>query len=64
VSNDYRVLSHFLVGKRTEPLLPSKRSEMHGGRHMISNIVVGVMAVLALAAGIWGWWYERHGSDE
>ena len=31
---------------------------------MINNIAVGVMAVLALAAGIWGWWYERHGGEE
>lgn len=31
---------------------------------MSGDIIVVAMAVCALAAGIWGWWYERHGSDE
>ena len=29
---------------------------------MISNILVGVLGVLAVAAGCWGWWVENGGS--
>ncbi len=31
---------------------------------MSGDIIVIVMGVLAVAAGIWGWWYERHSSEE
>lgn len=31
---------------------------------MSGDIIVIVMGVLAVAAGIWGWWYERHSGDE
>ncbi len=32
---------------------------------MSGDIIVIVMGVLAVVAGIWGWWYERHsGVDE
>jgi hypothetical protein len=31
---------------------------------MSGTIIVIVMGVCAVAAGIWGWWYERHGSDD
>ena len=31
---------------------------------MSGDIIVIVMGVLAVSAGIWGWWYERHcGND-
>lgn len=28
---------------------------------MIENIFIGVLAVIAVAAGVWVWWYERVG---
>lgn len=31
---------------------------------MSGDIIVIVMGVLAVVAGIWGWWYERHNSDD
>lgn len=31
---------------------------------MSGDMIVIVMGVLAVAAGIWGWWYETHGSEE
>jgi len=31
---------------------------------MISNIIVAIMSVIALAAGIFGWWIENGGSSE
>lgn len=31
---------------------------------MSGDIIVIIMGVLAVAAGIWGWWYERHGDNE
>ncbi len=31
---------------------------------MSGDIIVIVMGVLALVAGVWGWWYERHNIDE
>jgi len=31
---------------------------------MSGDIIVIVMAVCAVAAGIWGWWYEKHGGEE
>lgn len=32
---------------------------------MIENIFVGIMFVVAVAAGIWGWWIENgHASTE
>ena len=31
---------------------------------MLGDIIVIVMGVLAVAAGIWGWWYERHGDED
>ena len=31
---------------------------------MSGDIIAIVMGVLAVAAGIWGWWYERHCSSE
>ena len=31
---------------------------------MSGDIIVIVMGVLAVAAGIWGWWYERSGREE
>lgn len=31
---------------------------------MSGDIIVIVMGVLAVAAGIWGWWYERHSADD
>ena len=29
---------------------------------MFSNILVAIMCVIAIAAGIWGWWLENGGS--
>lgn len=29
---------------------------------MISNIIVGIMCVVVIAAGIFGWWWENGGS--
>lgn len=29
---------------------------------MVSNIIVGIMCVIALAAGVFGWWMENGGS--
>lgn len=31
---------------------------------MSGDIIVIVMGVLAVVAGIWGWWYERHSGEE
>ena len=31
---------------------------------MYSNILVGIMCVITIAAGIWGWWLENGGSSE
>ena len=31
---------------------------------MLSNIIVAIMCVIAIAAGIWGWWMENGGSSE
>ena len=31
---------------------------------MFSNILVAIMSVIAIAAGIWGWWLENGGSSE
>lgn len=32
---------------------------------MSGDIIVIVMGALAVVAGIWGWWYEKHsGVDE
>ena len=31
---------------------------------MSGDIIVIVMGVCAVAAGIWGWWYEKHSGDE
>ena len=31
---------------------------------MSGDMIVIVMGVLAVAAGIWGWWYERHAGAE
>ena len=27
---------------------------------MVENIVVAVLCVIAVAAGVWCWWYENH----
>ena len=31
---------------------------------MFTNIIVAIMSVIAIAAGIWGWWLENGGSSE
>ena len=31
---------------------------------MLSNILVAIMCVIALAAGVFGWWMENGGSDK
>ena len=31
---------------------------------MISNILAAIMCVIALAAGIYGWWMENGGSKK
>jgi len=31
---------------------------------MLSNISVGIMCVIAIAAGIFGWWMENGGLSE
>lgn len=31
---------------------------------MISNIIVAIMCVIAIAAGIFGWWMENGGLSE
>ena len=31
---------------------------------MLSNIVVAILGVLAVAAGIYGWWVDKGGSSE
>ena len=31
---------------------------------MSGDIIVIVIGVCAVIAGIWGWWYERHSSDD
>ena len=33
-------------------------------REMFSNILVAILSVIAIAAGIWGWWLENGGSSE
>lgn len=33
-------------------------------REMFTNILVAIMCVIAIAAGIWGWWLENGGSSE
>lgn len=30
---------------------------------MLSNILVAIMCVIALAAGVFGWWMENGSSD-
>lgn len=30
---------------------------------MIENIFVGIMFIIAVAAGIWGWWIENGNSS-
>lgn len=30
---------------------------------MLENIVFAFLVVIALAAGIWVWWLERHGAE-
>lgn len=30
--------------------------------NMIQNIIVGILCLIALAAGIWGWWTDNGGS--
>lgn len=29
---------------------------------MALNILIGIMCVIAVAAGIWGWWLDNGGS--
>lgn len=29
---------------------------------MVQNIFVGVLCVVALGVGIWGWWFDNGGS--
>jgi len=29
---------------------------------MISNIIVGIMCVIVIAAGVFGWWWENGGA--
>jgi uncharacterized protein HemX len=31
---------------------------------MIQNIFVGILIVIAIGAGIWGWWSERGNTKE
>lgn len=31
---------------------------------MFSNILVAIMCVIAIAAGVFGWWMENGGSSE
>ena len=31
---------------------------------MLMNIVAGIMCVICVAAGIWGWWFENGGRSE
>ena len=31
---------------------------------MFANILVGIMCVITIAAGLWGWWLENGGSSE
>lgn len=33
-------------------------------REMFTNILVAIMCVIAIAAGIWGWWLENGGLSE
>lgn len=33
-------------------------------REMFTSIIVAIMCVIAIAAGIWGWWLENGGSSE
>ena len=33
-------------------------------REMLTNIIVAIMSVIAIAAGIWGWWLENGGLSE
>ena len=33
-------------------------------REMLTNIIVAIMSVIAIAAGIWVWWLENGGSSE
>lgn len=29
---------------------------------MVQNICVGILCVVALAAGVWGWWVDNGGT--
>lgn len=33
-------------------------------REMLTNIIVAIMSVIAIAAGIWVWWLENGGLSE
>lgn len=35
----------------------------YGGIVMIENIFVGIMFIIAVTAGIWGWWIENGSSS-
>ena len=39
-------------------------TEKPEAREMISNILAAIMCVIALAAGIYGWWMENGGSKK
>lgn len=30
---------------------------------MLENIVFAILVIIAIAAGIWVWWLEKHGSE-
>lgn len=30
---------------------------------MLENFIFGLMVIIAVAAGIWVWWLENHGTE-
>ena len=38
------------------------QTEIPEAREMISNIIVGIMCVIVIAAGVFGWWWENGGA--
>ena len=45
-------------------MVTRSQTEKPEGREMLSNILVAIMCVIALAAGIFGWWMENGGLSE
>ena len=58
-----RILFYLIVIKKVEnSLLIRSRTEISEAREMISNIIVGIMCVIVIAAGVFGWWWENGGA--